>query len=149
MKGNDAGTLEALVRREARSLLQYVRDSFPWITSEEQQALAELQTMIEEEQQALGGIARFLARRYHFFPSPAPYPMAFTSINYTALEHVLPLVVDATRQSLDQCEPDRDALADPEARILVQKLIDSKRQHLKRLETLAAEHPQVCSTMHG
>jgi hypothetical protein len=149
MTANDPAVLEGLLRREARSLLQYVRDSFPWITAEEQQALAQLQTIIQEEEQAAGPIARYLARRYYIFPAPATYPMEFTSINYTSLEHLLPLLAESLRRSLAACERERDALADAEARALVQHLIDSKGQHLKSLEALAAAHPQVSSTLHG
>jgi hypothetical protein len=149
MNQNNAAILETLVCREARSLLQYATDSFPWITIEEQQALAQLHGLIQEEQQAAGAIARLLARRYYRFPAPAPYPMAFTAINYTALEHLLPLLVDAAEQSLAACEKDRDALSDPEARNLVQNLIDCKRRHQKSLEAMAAAHPQVSSTLHG
>ena len=61
MNGADLSLLENLVRRESRSLLQYASDSFPWITAEEQEPLAQLQTMVSEEAQAAAGVAQFLA----------------------------------------------------------------------------------------
>jgi hypothetical protein len=81
--------LQDLFRRESRSLLQYVSESFPWITPEEQHALASLQAMVREERDSLAGLAGFLTRN-HVFPLPlGPYPMTFTNINYMSLDHLV------------------------------------------------------------
>ena len=52
--------LEDIARRENRSLLQYVRDAYPWITRDEREVLAQVRLMIEGEQQGVGDLVRLL-----------------------------------------------------------------------------------------
>jgi hypothetical protein len=122
-----------LVRRESRSLLQYVSESFPWITDEEQQALARLQEMVGEECGGVVAVARFLAR-HRVAPAPlGSYPMVFTNINYMSLEHLVPLLID--NQRLHIAEMDRTVAGiDPESRLQAETYLAMKRRHLQKLE---------------
>jgi hypothetical protein len=133
--------LEAIVRRESRSLLQYVGEAFPWATREEQAALAGLQTLIEEERQGVATLMQFLVRRGHVYPYLGQYPESFTSINFVALEHLLPLLAEHERRTLADLESDLGRMPDAEARQQVHNYLETKRRHLKALEELAATRP--------
>jgi hypothetical protein len=135
--------LQELLQRESRSFLQYVRDSFPWITSEEKPALAQLQTLIEEERRATAALAKFLTRQRIPLPYLGSYPVTFTTLNFISLDHLLPILADSERRAITDLESDLASFADPECCHEVQKLLDLKRRHLKALETLAAAHPET------
>jgi hypothetical protein len=128
--------LQELVRRQSRSLLQYVGDAFPWTTREEQAAPAELQKIVEEERQGAADAVALLLRRHQMPPYLGSYPMDFTTINYVSLDHLLPLLVDDERRAIAGLERDVAAVSDPEARGLVQAILDKKRAHLACLTAL-------------
>ena len=78
----DADLLKEIVRRESRSLLQYVGDSFPWTTRQERETLPMLRSMIEEEREAAAALARFLASQRQTPPYLGAFPQSFTTINF-------------------------------------------------------------------
>ena len=133
--------LQDIVRRENRSLLQYIHDSFPWTPADEQPMLAQLRQFAEEEREAAAKLGRWLARIRIIVPNLGAYPAAFTTINYVSLDHVLPKVATDEREGLAMLEQDLAAIHDQDARSLVAALVDMKRQHLKSVEELAAAHP--------
>jgi hypothetical protein len=128
--------LQDLVRRESRSLLQYVSDAFPWTTRQERAAVAELQTIVEEERQGAADAVALLLRQHQTPPYLGSYPMDFTTINYVSLDHLLPLLVENEGHSIRALERDLDSVSDPEARGLVEGVLAKKRAHLSRLATL-------------
>jgi hypothetical protein len=126
-----------IIRREGRSLLHYVSESFPWITAEEQEALARLQAMVQEELAGTAELARFLAKN-RSAPSPlGPYPMSFTNINYVSLDHLLPILVDNQARCVKDLEAGLSRISDPHARPILQRYLDMKRKHLASLEDMA------------
>lgn len=135
--------LQEVLRRESRSFLQYVRDSFPWTAPEAKEGLAQLQTLIEEERCAIAAFAKFLARQRIPVPYLGAYPVAFTTLNFVAFDHLLPILLDSERRGIADLENDRASFTDAECKREIQKLLDMKRQHLKTLEALAAAHPDV------
>lgn len=134
--------LEEMVRREGRSFLQYIADSYPWATAEEAATLAKLQELIAEEREAMGELGRYLVRRRLPLPYLGAYPMAFTTSNFVALDFLLPRLVEEESRAIAALERDLAKLGDPEARAQVQKILDMKRRHRQALEALAATHPQ-------
>ncbi|HEV3262154.1 MAG TPA: hypothetical protein VG013_35205 [Gemmataceae bacterium] len=134
--------LQDIVRRESRSLLQYVGEAFPWTTPEARGSLTQVQKLVAEERQATDDISRFLFRQHLTPPYLGSYPSDFTTINFVSLEHLLPLLTDAERRAVADLERDVSAVGDPAARGLVQKLLDMKRQHLKALDALAGSQRQ-------
>jgi hypothetical protein len=128
--------LEAILRREGRSLLQYVSESFPWTNPDEQAALAQLQELVQEERKATGALLQLFARREHTVPYLGSFPESFTTINFVSLDHLLPLLVDAERQGLEQLQSDLAKLTDPQLRDQVSKMVEMKRRHLATLKTL-------------
>jgi hypothetical protein len=133
----DAAVLEGLIRREGRSLLQYVSASFPWVRTGTGETLAKLQRLTREENDAVGALSRFLARRGHAAPYLGAYPMAFTTMNYVSLDHLLPRLLEHQRRAVAALEADRAALADAGARAEVDRVLEMKRRHLQTLEALA------------
>lgn len=139
--------LQDIVRRESRSLLQYVTESFPWTTPEERAALAEFQQLAAEERDGTAALGRYLASCRLVVPYLGSFPMEFTSINYVSLEHLFPLLAEHAKLALDRLEKDLEEIEDLEARNLVQNMVDTKRRHLQRLESLAAAYPETHSTV--
>jgi rubrerythrin len=137
-----AAILQDVLRREGRSLLQYVSEAFPWATAEERAALAALQKLIDEERRAAAELGRFLTRRRVALPYLGAYPMEFTTTNYVSLDHLLPLLIGQQKKAVARLEQDLAALADADARTQLERLLTMKRQHLKELESLAAAHPE-------
>jgi rubrerythrin len=134
--------LEDIVRRESRTLLQYVSDSYPWITPEEHNVLAQIRTLIEEERQGVAEIMRLLQRRRLPPPFIGNYPATFTSLSFVSLDHLIPLLVMNEREDLQRLEREVGLIADPEADAILQKIVEQKRRHLEKLQTLAANRLQ-------
>jgi hypothetical protein len=125
-----------LVRRESRSLLQYVSESFPWITAGEEEALAKLPEMVREEQEGIATVARFLARN-RIAPAPlGSYPMTFTNINYMSLDHLVPLLIENQRHRIAEIESAVAGMTDPESRRQAETYLAMKRRHLQKLEEM-------------
>ncbi len=131
-----------IVRRAKCSLLQYVHDSFPWITPDEQDALAELKKLICAEREATAGIVRLLQRHHVTVPPYGTYPASFTTINYVSLAHLLPLLAQHEHRDVAELQASLPRASDAEVHTAVQQLLEMKQQHVKRLEQLAAAHPE-------
>lgn len=134
----DAAVLETAIRREGRSLLQYVSEAFPWTNSAGDPNTENVRELAREERDAVGALVKFLTRRRHTVPYLGPYPMAFTTMNFVSLEYLLPRLADDGRRAIAALERDRSALTDADARAEVEKFLEMKRRHLKALEALAA-----------
>jgi hypothetical protein len=132
----DAVRLEAAVRREGRSLLQYVSEANPWTKAAGDTAPEKVRDLAREERDALAGLTKFLARHRHAVPYLGAYPMSFTTMNFVSLDYLLPRLTESARQSLAALERDRAALADADAKAELDRLIELKRTHLKALEAL-------------
>jgi hypothetical protein len=149
---NNDATLEPLlqtvIRREGRSLLQYVGESFPWTTPEHQALLGELRQLTAEENEAVAGLARFLRKRRLTPPYLGAYPMNFTSYGFVSLEYMLPLLVENQRRAIAELERDLDRLHDDAARAELRKVLEMKQRHLKQLEGLAAGKPGPATVKH-
>ena len=132
--------LQDIVRRESRSLLQYISEAFPWTTREERAALATLQGMIDEERRNAAALGQFLVRRKIGVPYLGPYPVSFTSMNYLSLDYLLPRLVEYQHRAIRQLQADLRTLSDMDATEQVERILNAKRRHLQILEGLAAEH---------
>jgi hypothetical protein len=137
--------LQDLLRRERRSLLEYVAGAYPWANRGKRDVWPQLRRVIDEERQALAAIAQFLTRQRVPLPPPGPFPEHFTSLNFVALDYLLPQLVEAQRRASAALEHDLARLPDGEAQRLVRELLAVKQRHLQTLEGLAAPHPQAAS----
>jgi hypothetical protein len=133
----DAALLEAIIRREGRSLLQYQSEAFPWPKTSGDPTPEKVRQLAREERDAVGSLVRFLSRRRHTVPYLGAFPMAFTTMNFVSLDFVLPRLAEDGRRAVADLERDRAALTDAEARAEVDRFLEMKRRHLKALEALA------------
>jgi hypothetical protein len=134
--------LQDVFRREGLTLLQYIRDAFPWTAVGEEEAWGKLRQVVDEDTAAVTDLGRFLTRRRVPLPYVGQFPVEFTSINFVALDWVLARLADAQRREVATLEADVSRAADPEARAALQQLLDVKRRHLSVLEGLATAHPE-------
>jgi len=139
MNPETAQALKRIFARETTSLLQYLREAWPWTSAGEQDTVERLKQIIAEEQQAARGIADFLARR-RISVEPGRLPEEFTATNYLALDHLLPRLVANEQSAIAELEQDLGRLTEPEAQAVVRPILDLKRGHLRQLERLAADH---------
>ena len=138
--------LQDILRRESRSVLRYVSEAFPWINSTEEKSLAALQRLIAAERDAVVRLGQFLVRHRVTLPFLPSYPASFTTINFLALDYVLPLLVEHERHSIADLERDLTALKDQFARAEVEKLLAVKQRHLPELEALIPSQTQASLT---
>jgi hypothetical protein len=146
MDANAQTLLQDILRRESRSVFRYVAEAFPWINSSEEKALSELQGLLAAERQAVVELGQFLVRRHVPLPFIPSYPANFTTINFLALDYVLPLLVERERQSIADLERDLACLKDPAARAEVEKLLAVKLKHLPAYQALVPAHSQASLT---
>jgi hypothetical protein len=129
--------LQSLIQSESHSLLHYVCESFPWISPSEQEALARLQQINQEEVEALAVLVRFLYKHRIVPAALGSYPMSFTNINYTALDHLLPILIDHQKGRIGDLQKDLAKIKDAEARGHVEKFLAIEPNHLQALEEMA------------
>lgn len=137
----DAATqalLQNLIRRESRSLLQYVHESYPWTTPAAQSVLAQVEQMVAERRSALAALARMLTKRHVPPPFLGPYPMNFTNVNFVTLDYLLPLLVAQEQRNLAALEKDLERIGDAEIHAEVQGMVEMNRRHLHELTEMAS-----------
>jgi hypothetical protein len=141
----DAARLEAAIRREGRSLLQYISEAYPWTKSAGDTTPERVRDLAREERDGLGALTKFLARRRHTVPYLGAFPMAFTTMNFVSLDYLLPRLAEDGRRSVDALQRDQAALADADAKAELGRFLDLKRRHLKALEALPAAAPAAAA----
>ena len=94
MDAATADLLQNMVRKEGRSLLQYVSESVPWTTPKNHYALPVLLGMVKEEQEGTAAVVKLLLKNRVRPPYLGAYPMSFTTINYMSLDFLLPYLID-------------------------------------------------------
>ena len=134
----DETVLPELVRRESRSFLQYVRESFPWAAGKDEPVRAALLRMAEAEGAYAGKIGRLMQKRHIPMPGLGAYPSSFTNSNFLAVRSLVPKLLAGERQSLTDLERDLFRVTDGEARTVLDSFRELKRQHLSELEALAS-----------
>ena len=143
--------LASLVRRQAGSLLQYIRDAFPWTTPTEEPALARVKQLAHDEEQSTQGLVRFLRKRRVTPPATGSYPSGFTTINFISFKHLVPMLVEYERNSIATIEKQQDDIIDGEVQHLFHDVLEMKRRHLHSLEHLdqqPAEKPLEATAAH-
>lgn len=137
--------LQDILRRENRSVLSYAAEAYPWTTSTEEKTWTDLQALIAADRAATVCLGRFLVRRRIPLPYLPSYPVQFTTINFLALDFLLPRLIEHERESIADLERDLAEIKDPSARAEVEKLLNLKRRHLPQLEEMAST--QVSATI--
>src|SRR5579862_2385551 len=106
MDAATATILQGLVRKEGRSLLQYVSESFPWTTHKNAHDAALLLDMAQEEQDAAAKVVSILQKNRLRPPYLGAYPMSFTTINYMSMDFLIPYLIDFEKRRIAELEKD-------------------------------------------
>ncbi|HJZ59399.1 MAG TPA: hypothetical protein VKE74_30925 [Gemmataceae bacterium] len=130
-----ADRLQGIYPREARSLLQYVREASLY-AGPDRDLLAVVNRVADESAADLRTFAEFLEANRIPLPPAGSFPMRYTDLNFVAVRSVLPKLVAELRQQAAALEADLAAITDPGAKAAVQALVDSHRKHLGELESL-------------
>jgi hypothetical protein len=128
--------VEEIVRRESRSLLSYVGDSYPWTTAAGGPALKTLNQLIRQERQAVTDLGRHLVRRRVTPPFLGSYPASFTSWNFIDLAALLPKLLEAQARLIREIQADLSKVHDAPAKQEVERLLAVKKRTLAGLESI-------------
>ena len=133
----DGMLLPEVLRRECRSYLQYIRESFPWAKGKDEALRTKVISLAEAENQALGNLARALQKRRITLPYLGAFSPSFTTSNFLAVSYVVPRLAAAQREAVAELERDLPHIQDAEMRAQFEAYRDRKRAHLVELENLA------------
>jgi hypothetical protein len=133
--------LQQLFRRESRSLLLYLTESFPWTPTDKHAAVERLHQLSAQQRESTVKLGQFLQKHRIPLPYLGAFPMDFTTINFIGLDYAVPLLVKDEQEAIAELESDLDRLSDAEARALVREILGEKRHLLKELEALGAALP--------
>ena len=133
--------LQDLFRRESRSLLQYMTESFPWTPPDKQATLSQLKKLGAQQRETAVKLAQFLERHHIPLPYLGAFPMEFANINFIGLDYAVPLLVKDEQEAVAELKADLERLDDPEARSLAHEILKEKQHLLKELEALGTGLP--------
>jgi hypothetical protein len=140
-----ATVLQDVVRRESRSLLLYIGDSFPWTSNDHAPDLVTLKNLITREARAISDLGRYLVRQRITPPPYGSYPASFTSCNFIDIAYLLPRLMAAQEQSITALSGDISLIHDVEAKQQFEALLAVKQQTLAGLAALSSSHPHPAS----
>src|SRR5262249_20453555 len=129
------------IRRESLSLLAYVRQSYPWTNRQSSEKRDRVLAILDEEYHQLAALGQYLTRHHVPIPTHGSFPADFTTVNFVALKHLIPRLVEAERDSIADLEGDIVAVTEPGYRAKVEQILGVKQQHLKELESMQAPEP--------
>ncbi|MBX9680216.1 MAG: hypothetical protein K2X38_15760 [Gemmataceae bacterium] len=122
--------LRSLVRKEGRSLLQYVAESFPWTKPEDQGLVRRVLALAHVEGALLARLIRLLLKLRIGAPPLGAYPQSFTTINFMALDFLLPLLREDQKTRIADIEMLITQFPEGDVRSLLLELSHEKRKHL-------------------
>jgi tRNA isopentenyl-2-thiomethyl-A-37 hydroxylase MiaE len=128
--------LRELFRRENRSFLQYVNQASPWASAADHALVDKLGQMCAEELEALDALAVWMDAHSVSLPYLGSFPTNFTNFNFVAIRGLLKPLVAEQRKELADLEADANAVADPEAKKLLERLVGLNRKHLRDFEQM-------------
>lgn len=136
MLANDR--LNDVLIEAARSLLQYVGESWPWTSDEEADERATVERIVAEQRETVQRLAELLDARGHLI-NWGSYPSEYTSLHYVALDYLLDQLV-AEQQSLEDtfAAAALEAHGDAEAEQFLTGAAAQAARHRRELEALIA-----------
>jgi hypothetical protein len=128
--------IEQQIVEGGRSLLQYVVEAFPYRTAKGEPAWHRIETLAREQQEAVGRLIRYLHRHHVTPPLFGAFPSGFTTINFVALEHLLPALQKDQQLSIAALEKALAGLPESAERHLLWDHLQMKRRHLQTLQEI-------------
>ena len=133
MNGAPQTQLHGLIRKEARSLLQYLSDAYPWAPAQDHARRDRILARSRREREAIGTLVRYCVRHQLGYPALGSYPEKFMDLNFLSRDSLMPMLLAEQKKRIAELE--WSLLTTPEAaRDLVRGLIDVKRKTLAELE---------------
>jgi hypothetical protein len=128
--------LHGLIRKEARTLMQYIGECSPWTKAADREKLDAILAMSRGERERIETLIGYCIKNKLGNPVLGPYPHSFMDINFVSLAFLKPLLVEEEKKRIADLE--WSLLTTPEgARELVRSLVKVKREHLSSLEAIA------------
>ena len=140
---SDQQVVGEVLRRESRTLLQYVRESFPWAKGKDAAVLANVLHSADVEGELLHRLSRLMQKQHLSLPAIGSFPSAFTNSNFVAISFLMPRLIATQRQTLADLERDLPKVHDPDLRVLLDALREAKLAHLSELESLPEKNGAV------
>ncbi len=120
-----------------RSLLQYMREAWPWTDDHSASIREAIQKEADSQEETVAGLADLLRERDHAV-NFSTYP-DFSNLNYLSLDFLLKRVVKNQEQVVAACRSAAISLADhPEDADLVREIETSEQERLAHLKSLTA-----------
>jgi hypothetical protein len=135
----DAGSytlLSRLIAMGSGSLLQYVRESFPWSADPAHTAVQAVVEIANEERDEVTRFVRMLQKKRLRLPPMGAYPSHFTTINFCSLDYLLPKLIVEHQKEIAEIEAKLHSAGDEDIRKLAAGYLDMKRRHLASLQGL-------------
>ena len=133
---SEADRVLTILRREGRSLFQYLREVPPWANLREQHTVARLRELAAAELAVIESLSRWVQKQHEGTSHLGAFP-DFTGLNDTALHYLLPMVVREQTQHLLELERERPAVTDSAAGAFLDQLLELKRRHGPELDALS------------
>lgn len=127
--------LHAILRREGRSLFQYLREAPPWVGPNDRNSLARVRELAGAESEIVESLSKLLQKLHGDYGHLGAFP-DFTHYNDAALHYLLPMVIREQKQLLNELESDRKQVDEAHTSALLGQLLELKRRHIPQLEDL-------------
>jgi hypothetical protein len=121
-----------------RSLLQYVGESWPWTSEDEEGERATVERIVAEQRATVLELATLLDERAHR-TTYGQYPSEYTSLHYVALDYLLDQLVDQQQSLAAELGAAADeAAGDDAVHAVIAAAAEQARRHAGELAGLAA-----------
>jgi hypothetical protein len=128
--------LPELLRRESRSYLHYIRESFPYARGADQDLRARVVALAQAEDAEIARLGRLLQKHRITLPFLGSFPVSFTSSNFVSISYLLPRVIADQKHLLADLEQEIPKISDQELHAGLESYRELKRKNLEALESL-------------
>lgn len=123
----------------SRGLLQYVGECWPWTQPASDEDRVTLLRLVEEQKTRIHALAEMLIDRGWTIDFGS-YPTAYTDLHFVALDYLLDQLVTAQQAVVAEVDAVLStSTGDPEAGVLLERILKEERRTLSELERLTAE----------
>lgn len=130
---NSQSLLNDLLRKEARSFVQYLGEAYPFTTPKTHELAKTLTKLVAEEQHDYRHLMEVLRKKRYRLPYFGAYPMSFTTMNYMDLGYLKRYLVDQEKQRIAELELAVTKITDGDVRPAVEAILTRKKKHLQML----------------
>lgn len=121
-----------------RSLAQYIGESWPWTSSDDEQIKDVVQDLVARQRRDVTRLVEFLRDRSHRVDFGI-YPHAYTGYHYVSLSYLFSKLVEHQQKLVDLLERAANRFADdPQAAKIVNEVAASQREGMVQLLSI---HP--------